>query len=479
MQAEIKAGHPDLSRNPLLAGLNRRRFLGGLGAIGAAAFLPGRALAGETADVLIVGAGLSGLNAAMILASEGMKVLVVEADSRPGGRVRTLDDAPGRPEAGGAEVGPLYARTRHLVDELGLSLVPRPIVPGGMTIHSDGRLIHPRDWATDSANPLPAALRAVPPQSIESAIMAKASLLSDAEAWLSPEAAARDGAYDALLRQLGADDAALSFIQPGVGDTLADVSALWMLRRDQIRSQSASVGGVDSLTGGMSRLTDAMAATLGERVRYGVAIRAISQGPGGIVAEDAEGRRYSAARALVTVPLPVLKQMRLDPLPAASAVWDMVPYGEAASFFFPVTAPFWEEDGLPPSLWSDTLPFRTFLVGNDVGQHLWVYAQKPKAALLQGHADDEMKETVRRRLVAARPSLEGRITTGAAWSWTANPLALGTFAGRRPGNLARVQKLLKAPHGRVSFAGEHSADLSSGIEGALESGERAAIELLA
>jgi len=462
----------------LLAGLNRRRFLGGLGALGAATLLHGRALAGETADLLIVGAGLSGLNAAMILAGEGMKVLVVEADSRPGGRVRTLDDAPGRPEAGGSEVGPLYARTRRLVDDLGLKLVPRPAIPPGMAIHVDGRLIHPRDWAADKANPLPAALRAVPPQSVEGAIMAKAAPLADAEAWLSAQGAARDGAYDALLRQLGADDAALSFIQPGTGDTLSGVSALWMLRRDQIRSQSAALGGVDALSGGMSRLTDAMAATLGERVRYGVSIRGISQGPGGIVAEDAEGRRYSAARALVTVPLPVLKQLRLDPLPPGRAAWDAVPYGEAASFFFPVTAPFWEEDGLPPSLWSDTLPFRTFLVGNEVGQHLWVYAQKPKAALLQGNADAELKEAVRRQIVPARPSLEGRITTGGAWSWTANPRALGTFAGRRPGNLAQVQKQLKAAHGRIAFAGEHSADLSSGIEGALESGERAALELL-
>ena len=464
----------------LLAGLNRRHFLAGAATVGAATLFAWRARAAEQADVLIIGAGLSGLNAAMMLAAEGAKVLVLEADTRPGGRVRTLDGTPGRPEAGGSEIGPLYARTRHLAGDLGLKLVARPATPPGMAIHVDGRLIHPRDWPADRGNPLPPALRATAPQAVEGALMAGAEPLADPESWLTPEGAARDEGYDALLRRLGADTATLAFVPPGTGDSLDGVSALWMLRRDQIRRQSLSLGAVEALSGGMSRLTDAMAASLGERVRYGVTVAGLMQGAGGVIAQDSAGRRYHAGRALVTVPLPVLRRLAFDPLPPAAqrAAWEAVPYGEAASFFFPVTGPYWEEDGLPPSLWSDSLPFRTFLLGNEEGRHLWVYAQGPKAKGLQRDADAELKEAVRRQLVAARPSLAGRITTGAAWSWTANPRARGNFAGRRPGGLAAIQAQLKAAHGRIAFAGEHTADLSSGIEGALESGERAAIELL-
>ena len=459
---------------------DRRQFLGQLGAVGAATLLHGRALAAEQADVLIIGAGLSGLNAAMMLAAEGAKVLVLEADTRPGGRIRTLDGTPGRPEAGGSEVGPLYARTRRLTHDLGLKLIARPEGVPGMALHIDGRLVHPRDWATDKANPLTGPLRAVPPPAVEGVLLSKARPLPDAEAWLTPEGAARDGAYDAMLKQLGADQAALGFVQPGTTQTLADTSGLWKLRGSQIRGQSMTAGRVDTVSGGMSRLTDAMAATLGDRVRYGVTIRGIRQSAGGIVAEDSAGRRYAAGRVLLTLPLPVLRRLRLDPLPPAvqRAAWEAVPYSQAASLFFPVSAPFWEQDGLPPSLWSDTLPFRTIFIPGEGGQYLWVFADGPRSAPLQGKADAALKEAVRRQLVAARPSLEGRITAGGAWSWTANPLALGTFASRRPGHIAAIQQQLQAAHGRIAFAGEHTADLSSGIEGALESGERAAIELL-
>jgi len=64
-------------------------------------------------DTIVIGAGLSGLNAAMMLQEAGQDVLVLEGRKRLGGRVYTLDHVPGKPEAAGEYVGANYARMRN------------------------------------------------------------------------------------------------------------------------------------------------------------------------------------------------------------------------------------------------------------------------------------------------------------------------------------------------------------------------------
>lgn len=74
-------------------------------------------------DVVVLGAGLAGLVAANDLVAGGADVVVLEARSRPGGRVlqQTLADGR-RVQLGGEVVGPHHSAYRQLVDELGLTL---------------------------------------------------------------------------------------------------------------------------------------------------------------------------------------------------------------------------------------------------------------------------------------------------------------------------------------------------------------------
>ncbi|MPY81235.1 MAG: FAD-dependent oxidoreductase, partial [Actinophytocola sp.] len=107
--------------------VSRRGVLAAGGAAAAVGLTSGRVPAAAaatrtTADVVVVGAGISGLTAARHLVQAGVgSVLVLEASDHVGGRAVNMDVADGViTEAGGQYVGPGQDRVIALIDELGL-----------------------------------------------------------------------------------------------------------------------------------------------------------------------------------------------------------------------------------------------------------------------------------------------------------------------------------------------------------------------
>ena len=114
--------------------LTRRRFLGTGAATGAAALIPAttanaaqqvhsaaKRVAPRHVDVVVVGAGLSGLAAARALVAQGKSVVVLEARDRVGGRTLNHSLGDGKVvEVGGEFVGPTQDYTLGLAKELGV-----------------------------------------------------------------------------------------------------------------------------------------------------------------------------------------------------------------------------------------------------------------------------------------------------------------------------------------------------------------------
>ena len=93
------------------------------------------------ADVVIVGAGVAGLTAAWRLASAELRVVVLEARDRVGGRLHTVE-LEGEPfELGGQWIAPTQSAVRALLEELGLELFPRHRAGDSVRLMADGRVV--------------------------------------------------------------------------------------------------------------------------------------------------------------------------------------------------------------------------------------------------------------------------------------------------------------------------------------------------
>ena len=106
------------------------------------------------ADVIVIGAGPSGSYAAKLLHDQGVRVKLVEAKDRVGGRTwSTKTDAPGGPiDFGGQWIGETHVLLPELGAELGLETVSS-VKPGNdLFVFNGDVVVGDEDQAPSSAS---------------------------------------------------------------------------------------------------------------------------------------------------------------------------------------------------------------------------------------------------------------------------------------------------------------------------------------
>jgi putrescine oxidase len=309
-------------------------------------------------DVVIVGAGPSGLTAARELKKAGLSVAVLEARDRVGGRTWT-DTVDGAVlEIGGQWVSPDQTALLALLDDLGLQTFSRYRDGQSVYIGADGK----RTLYTGETFPV-SATTAAEMDKLTALLDTLAAEIGAEEPWAHPKARELDTiSFHHWLRQNSTDEEACNniglFIAGGMLTKPAHAfSAL------QAVLMAASAGSFTNLTdedfildkrviGGMQQVSLLQAAELGDDVVLDSPVRTIRW------AEDASGAHRVTAvseRAVVNarfvimaVPPNLYSRVSFDPpLPRRQhQMHQHQSLGLVIKVHAVYSTPFWREDGL-------------------------------------------------------------------------------------------------------------------------------------
>jgi len=474
--------------------INRRELIqlaaGGCAALGIGSTARGAPLPTTRSDVLVIGAGLSGLNAALLLEEQGLSVTVLEGRDRIGGRLHTLYDVPGHPEAGGTGVGASYARLRDRARQLGVGLVSEiNETRQERAWHINDQFITPDKWATHPSNPQPEGFRHLGPWMFLYDFLNSKLPKIELDGWQSAKYAHLDVSVADYLASQGVNSEAIRLADQfsSHGTNLWQTSLLHFAHLFSFGRVTAQLAQgkpqTTRIEGGSQRMPEAMAGALKGDVLIGRHVVAVHMDHSGVEVRCLDGTRHRSKHVVISLPFTALSLLYVTPAFTglqAEAV-KTLSYHTDFHVYFAIERPFWERDGLPPSFWSDGPLERCDALTRGPGGSISSYRQYVSGAgtdRFNRMTRDAAAQFVLREIERVRPAAKGALRILRTVSWQHTPFSFGSYASWIPGQIPRFAEVMRKPHHRMFMCGEHTAVLTRGMEGAMESGERAALELL-
>jgi monoamine oxidase len=465
------------------------------------------------ASVLILGAGLAGMTAALELRSAGYKVQVLEFNSRPGGRNWTLRGGDHFTELGGAtqtcgfeqglylNPGPWRIPYHHraVLDyckRLGVTLEPFIQLNHNALLHAakafDGKPQRIRDIKTDLQGHVSELLAKVTHQNkLDEAVSVqdKEILLSALQSWgaLDKNYAYKANLISADVRGYTKHPGGGLGAAPIAGDPirLSDIlqSQLWRYLRNFALYEFQTT--MFQPVGGMDMIGKAFAKEVGDLIRYDAKVTRIQQNDGGVTVSyvDAKGDSKSSgtpqlAKAdwcVCTIPLSILSQIQIDVGPRMKAAIDAVPYSSSIKVGLQFKRRFWEEDeGIYGGISYTDLPIRQISYPsegyNRTGRGVLLGAYVYGGANAYEFTSMAPQERVARAVELGsrlHPQYRAEFENGIAVAWHRVPFTLGCAGSWSDDIREQHYDNLCQIDGRIVLAGEHASYIPAWQEGAI------------